>query len=84
MKYTIESINNGWVVKWEDEALDNPDVMLPKQQGFTFNDEMLDDNAYRKAEVEAFVDLLHFINSEIGVQYSKHQKYNINIECEEI
>jgi len=82
MKYEIESINNGWIVRWEDEAVDNPEVKIPRQQGFTFEDEMLDDEAYRKAEVENFVALLQFINEFIGVPYSKHKKDNINIEKE--
>lgn len=76
----IETAHNGWILT--DEYENEEGEKIESKTVFSYDDECDEDTA-RKNEIESFIKLLWNINEHIGVLYSKHRKYNLNIECEE-
>jgi hypothetical protein len=75
----IEQAQNGWILT--DEYKNDEGDVIEEKQVFSYDDECERDEA-RKNEVEAFTQLLWSLNEKVGVLYSKHEAYNLSIECE--
>jgi hypothetical protein len=73
----IEQAQNGWILT--DEYKNDEGDVVEEKQVFSYDDEC---DESRKNEIEAFKDLLWSVNQIVGVLYSKHEAYNLNIECE--
>ena len=76
----IELASNGWILINEFE--DEEGRKVERKTLFSYDGDFDDDEA-RKKDLEALIELLWSINEEIGIAYSKHQKYNLNISIEE-
>lgn len=74
-KIEIEQTDNGWILTYWSEY---EDTGLPYSSKKVFSyDESID---AEKNELLALKKMLWEVNEQIGVLYSKHNKYNINIE----
>lgn len=69
----IEKADNGYVASWVEEGEEENYYITHK---LLFEDKEDD-------ELDSMLKLLYFIKEHFGVNYSKHQKRNINIEIKE-
>lgn len=79
MKINIETASNGWILI--DEYENDSGEMIEEKLVFSYDDECSEDEA-RKNKILSFMELLYAINEKMGISYSKHKPFNLNIELE--
>ena len=77
----ISRVENGYVLEWEEEGESDED----KKDYIINHSKVIEDpdDDTELSELTAMKDLLWEISRYFGVNYSKHNKQNINIEIEE-
>lgn len=77
-QYTVEVVDNGWMVGWWDEASEG-DEMIKHTRVFQVPDEWPDN----EKDHDALMEFLYFLKEEVaGVYYSKHKQRNCMIRME--
>ena len=72
-KIEIKKVDNGYICSWLEESDSEEDYYIKHIKIFE-NKETSED------ELDVVLDLLYFIKEYFGVNYSKHNKRNLNIE----
>jgi hypothetical protein len=78
---SIRKVDNGFVCSWEEESDDETPRFVTHEQVFEEKENFL--TSENKDELENMKELLWFVKDFFAVNYSKHNKANLNIEIEE-
>jgi len=72
---TIKKVENGYICEYPEQLDDDTEVI--KMQVFEEEDK-------ENGELEATKNMLWFVKEHFGINYSKHNKVNLDIKLEEM